>query len=143
MKTFCVLIFLDIKQVFNNLQELYKNEITCLKTRGFDVFNVSGIKYRVRYRQNCLIKLNSITFWKLSLWRKHLSIYDFQFYFCIFKSYHLSLFNYIISIRTCSFTVSNSTILSSLRSDLPILILQYSHTICTFMVVDVNTSYWT
>ena len=42
-------------------------------TRYFDVFNVSGIKYGVAYRQNCLIKGNLSTFSKLSAGRKHLS----------------------------------------------------------------------
>ena len=36
-------------------KKLYKNGIACLIARDLDVLNVSGIKYRVRYRQKCLI----------------------------------------------------------------------------------------
>ena len=68
-------------------KKLYKNRTTCLMAREFHVFNVSVIKYRVRYRQNCLFSWNLITFWKLSSGRKHLwvcMISSFKFH--IFKS---------------------------------------------------------
>ena len=36
-------------------KKLYNNGMACLMARDFDVFNVSGIKYRVTYRKNCLV----------------------------------------------------------------------------------------
>ena len=36
-------------------KKLCKNGITCLMTTDFDVLNVSGRKFGIRYRQNCLI----------------------------------------------------------------------------------------
>ena len=50
---FFILIFIDINQVSNILQKLYKNHMT--NDKRFDVLYVIGIKYRVTYRQNCLI----------------------------------------------------------------------------------------
>ena len=36
-------------------KKLYENGITYLISGDFAYFNVSSIKYRVRYRQNCVI----------------------------------------------------------------------------------------
>ena len=58
LKTFCILIFLGINQVPNVLKKSIKNGITGLKTGDFDVFNASNRKYRVRHRQNCLMKFD-------------------------------------------------------------------------------------
>ena len=44
LKMFCVLIFININQVSNDLKKLYKNGITWLMTKNFDVLYVSGIK---------------------------------------------------------------------------------------------------
>ena len=65
-----------------------------------------------------------------------MSIYDFQFKITHFQvKTVISHSLLIISIKTCS--------LANLMSDSPILIPQsfFPHTICTLMVVDVNTSY--
>ena len=127
-------------------KKLYKNGITCLMTRGFDIFNVSGVKYRVTYRKNCLIWWNLITFCKLSTGRKHLWVSMISnFKFRIFKSnYHFSLFNYNLN-KTCSVPIFNFAVLWNFMSDSPILLPWsfYPHTICTLMVVNVNTSYGT
>ena len=48
-----------------------------------------------------------------------------------------------ISIKTCSFVIFNSVVLSNFMSDFPILTRQFffPNTICPLTVVDVNTSY--
>ena len=87
--------------------------------KDFDVFNVSGIKYKVTYKQ----RVSKIS----------------NFKFRIFKS-KLSL-----PIKACSFAILNSAILSNLMSNSPMLVPQsfFPHTICTLMVVHVDTSYGT
>ena len=135
---FCALILLDVNTrlpiIYKNL---YKNGITCLMTRDFDILDVSGINVEIALDK--IVRFNEIDY-VLTIINLQFTILNSTF---SSPNHHFSLFLITISTKTCSFTIFNSIILLNLISDSPVLIPQsfFPHTISSITIVDVNASY--